>query len=83
MSEQNSLLQRAEQEQDHELDKLGKGVERVKALSSIMREELKDQAKILDDLDSDVEKADASMHSMGNRMRALAEQTKSSERAQW
>uniref|UniRef100_A0A7S0Q6T0 t-SNARE coiled-coil homology domain-containing protein n=1 Tax=Coccolithus braarudii TaxID=221442 RepID=A0A7S0Q6T0_9EUKA len=70
-------------QQDATLDSLGRGVQRVKALAGVMRDELGEQAIILDSLDEDVEKADTNMNAMSRRLKILAEQTKSSERAQW
>jgi t-SNARE complex subunit (syntaxin) len=75
--------QRLLREQDSNLDILGQGVKRVKALAGDLRTELSDQAVILDNLDDDIEHADSSMKSMRSRMQALATQASSSERAQW
>uniref|UniRef100_A0A7S4FCS2 t-SNARE coiled-coil homology domain-containing protein n=1 Tax=Chrysotila carterae TaxID=13221 RepID=A0A7S4FCS2_CHRCT len=79
MSEHRQLMST----QDSTLETLGKGVQRVKALAGIMRDELGEQAVILDSLDEDVDKADGSMNLLNKRMRILAEQTKSSDKAQW
>ena len=76
-SEHGLLLQ----QQDAALDTLGQGVQRVKALAGVMRDELHEQSVILDSLDDDVEQADGAMHSMQKRMRSLMERTRSSERA--
>jgi len=79
MREQAQLLQ----QQDSELEQLGRGVQRVKALAGVMKSELDEQALILDDLDQDIGRADGAMHSMNKRLKGLVEQTQSSERAQW
>ena len=76
--EQKSLLTR---EQDETIDVLGAGVQRVKALAGVMRNELAEQAVILDDLESEVDKTDGSMQSMNKKLRGLVEQAKGSDRA--
>ena len=80
MSEQTTSLLR---QQDAELGVLGQGVQRVKALAGVMRDELHDQEVLLEKLEDDVERADSAMSSMGKKMGKLVEQAKSSDRALW
>ena len=60
MQEHASLIK----EQDKELDKLGDAVGRVKTLGKIMNDELAEQNVILEELESDVERADTGMQTM-------------------
>jgi t-SNARE complex subunit (syntaxin) len=77
MKEQQGLLR----EQDEELGKLG--VQRVKALAGVMREELSEQTVMLEEFEDDVDKADSNMHSLQKRLRGLVDDAKSSDRALW
>ena len=77
MAEQQSLIK----EQDQELDKLGDAVLRVKALGGVMRDELAEQSVMLEELESDVERADSGMQSMQKRMKGMIDQAKNSDRA--
>ena len=79
MQEQSSLLR----EQDAELEQLGKGVQRVKALAGVMKEELGEQAVILDQLEDDVVKTDSNMQTLQKKLRGLVDGAKSSDRALW
>jgi t-SNARE complex subunit (syntaxin) len=79
MKEQQGLLR----EQDEELGKLGEGVQRVKALAGVMREELSEQTVMLEEFEDDVDKADSNMHSLQKRLRGLVDDAKSSDRALW
>jgi len=79
MQEQERLVK----EQDEQLESLGQGVSRVKALAGVMKNELDEQAVILDRLEDDVERTDSSMRSMQKRLGSLLEQAKSSDRALW
>ena len=63
------------------MDKLGDAVKRVKALGGIMKDELSEQAVILDELEQDVEKADTGMKSMQKRMTGLMNDAKNSDKA--
>jgi t-SNARE complex subunit (syntaxin) len=80
MSDQTAALLR---QQDDELSVLGKGVQRVKALAGVMRDELHEQEVILEKLEEDVERADSALGSMGKKMRTMVEEAKSSDRALW
>ena len=77
MQEHASLIK----EQDKELDKLGDAVGRVKTLGKIMNDELAEQNVILEELESDVERADTGMQTMQKKLKGLVEQTKNSDRA--
>lgn len=77
MQEHASLIK----DQDQELDKLGDAVSRVKALGGVMRDELAEQAVILEQLEEDVDRADTGMQSMQKRLHGLVEQTKNSDKA--
>ena len=76
-SEQKSLLK----EQDQEVEALGDAVKRVKALGGIMRDELSEQNVILDELESDVDKADSGMRTMQKKLKGMVDQAKSSDKA--
>ena len=79
MQEQKALLK----EQDGELEKLGQGVQRVKALAGVMKKELQEQTVILEDLESDVDRTDSMMQNMSKKMKQLANDAKNSDRALW
>ena len=78
-SEQKSLLK----EQDQEVEALGDAVKRVKALGGIMRDELSEQNVILDELESDVDKADSGMRTMQKKLKGMVDQAKSSDKAMY
>lgn len=80
MSEQTASLLR---QQDAELSVLGHGVQRVKALAGVLRDELREQEVILEKLEDDVERADSAMTTMGKKMSSMVEQARSSDRALW
>ena len=73
----------SQKRQDGELEKLGQGVQRVKALAGVMKEELQEQAVILEDLESDVDRTDSMMQNMSKKMKQLANDAKNSDRALW
>lgn len=77
MREQQGLLR----EQDASLDTLHGSIQRVKALGGVMRDELAEQAVILESLEEDVDKADTNMQTMQKKLKGLVEQTKNSDRA--
>ena len=77
MREQQGLLR----EQDASLDTLHGSIQRVKALGGVMRDELAEQAVILESLEEDVDKADTNMQAMQKKLKGLVEQTKNSDRA--
>lgn len=79
MQEQKALLK----EQDTQLEKLGDGVLRVKALAGVMKEELQEQEVMLEDLESDVDKAESNMQSMQKKMKGLMDEAKNSDKALW
>ena len=79
MQEQKSLLR----QQDGELEKLGAGVQRVKALANVMKDELQEQEVMLEDLESDVDKADSSMQTLQKKMKGMMDEAKNSDRALW
>jgi SYP5 family syntaxin len=79
MREQQELLK----DQDETLDTLHGGVQRIKALGGVMRDELAEQAVILDSLEDDVERTDSNMQSVNKRLKDLVEQTKKSDKALW
>ena len=60
---------------------LGDAVGRVKTLGKIMNDELAEQNVILEELESDVERADTGMQTMQKKLKGLVEQTKNSDRA--
>ncbi len=68
------------QQQDETLDHLSAGVGRVKALAGVMRDELGEQAVILDSLDDDMDKADTSMRGMQRKLKAMVNDAKRSDR---
>ena len=70
-------------EQDAELDQLGQGVQRVKALAKVMNNELSEQVVMLDSLEEDIDKTDSDMQSMQKKLKGLVEQAKSSDKALW
>ena len=76
--EQHGLLQR---EQDQTLDTLHGSISRVKALGGVMRDELAEQAVILESLEEDVDKTDSNMQQMQKKLKSLVEQTKTSDKA--
>lgn len=78
--EQRGLLH-ATRDQDEVIDQLGSGVQRVKALAGVMRDELAEQAVILDSLEEEVDRTDSSMGAMNKKLRGLVEQAKTSDRA--
>jgi uncharacterized coiled-coil protein SlyX len=78
MREQQQGLLR---EQDASLDSLHGSIQRVKALGGVMRDELAEQAVILESLEEDVDKADTNMQTMQKKLKGLVEQTKNSDRA--
>ena len=77
--EQKALLK----EQDQELDKLGAGVQRVKALAKVMNTEISEQNVILDSLEDDIDKTDSNMQSMQKKLKGMVEDAKNSDRALW
>ena len=79
MQEHASLIK----EQDDQLDELGNAVSRVKALGHVMKDELGEQAVMLEQLEEDVEKADSGMQSMQKKLRGLVEDAKNSDRAMY
>lgn len=79
MQEQKALLR----EQDAELDQLGAGVKRVKALASVMKDEIDEQVVMLENLEDDVDKTDSNMQSMQKKLKTLVEDTKNSDKALW
>ena len=79
MQEQKALLK----QQDGDLEKLGQGVQRVKALAGVMKEELQEQTVMLEDLEEEVDKTDTTMQSMSKKMKALASEAQNSDRALW
>ena len=78
-AEQEKLVK----EQDAELDQLGQGVKRVKALASVMKEEIDEQVVMLENLEDDVDKTDSNMQSMQKKLKTLVEDTKNSDKALW
>ena len=70
-------------EQDSELDKLGMGVKRVKALAGVMKEEIDEQVVMLEKLEDDVDKTDANMQSMQKKLKGLVDDAKNSDKALW
>ena len=78
-AEQEKLVK----EQDAELDQLGQGVKRVKALASVMKEEIDEQVVMLERLEDDVDKTDANMQSMQKRLKGLVDDAKNSDKALW
>ena len=80
---QDARMQSAIERQDETLEMLGSGVQRVKALAGTMRDELHDQAVILDNLDDDMDRTETSMNSMSKKLNSLMTAAKSSERGQW
>ena len=79
MQEHKSLLR----EQDGQIEQLGDGVKRVKALAGVMKDELQEQNVILDELESDVDKTDSNMQSMQKKLKGLMDDAKNSDRALW
>ena len=79
MQESKQLLK----EQDQELDQLGDAVKRVKALGGVMRDELAEQAVMLEELEEDVDKADAGMQSMQKKLKGLLDEAKNSDKAMY
>jgi len=77
------LQQHALERQDEQLEKLGLGVNRVKALAGTMRDELADQAVILDSLEEDVDRAEGNMQGMTSKLKSLMSGAKDSEKAQY
>ena len=69
--------------QDDALDTLGQGVARVKALAGSMRDELNEQSVILESLEDDMDRQDASMNSLTRKLRNINSAVQSSERAQF
>jgi len=70
-------------QQDESLDDLHRGIKRVKELGNVMRDELAEQAVILEDLEQDVERTDTSMQMMQKKLGSLVEQTKASDKAMY
>ena len=70
-------------DQDHELDKLEGGIKRIKALGGVMRDELAEQAVILESLEDDVEKADTNLNTMQKKMRTMIDDAKNNDKALW
>jgi len=58
-------------------------VKRVKALGGVMRDELSEQAVILEQLEEDVDKADSGMQTMNKKLKGLVEAAKSSDKAMY
>ena len=79
MQEQKSLLK----EQDAELEQLGLGVKRVKALAGVMKDEIDEQVVMLENLEDDVDKTDSNMQSMQKKLKTLVDDTKNSDKALW
>ena len=79
MQEHASLIK----EQDDQLDELGNAVSRVKALGHVMKDELGEQAVMLEQLEEDVEKADSGMQSMQKKLKGLLEEAKNSDKAMY
>ena len=79
MQEQKALLK----EQDGQIEKLGEGVLRVKALAGVMKDELQEQEVMLEDLESDVDRADSAMLSMQKKMKGFMDDAKNSDKALW
>ena len=77
MQEQKSLIKA----QDQELDQLGDAVKRVKTLGGIMKDELSEQAVMLEDLEKDVDEADTGMQQMQKKLRGMVEDAKNSDKA--
>ena len=77
------LQQHALERQDEQLEKLGLGVNRVKALAGTMRDELGNQAVILDSLEEDVDRAEGNMQGMTGKLKTLMAGATASERKQY
>ena len=78
--EQHAVLLK---EQDDQLDHLEGGIKRIKALGGVMRDELAEQAVILESLEDDVVNAESNMQTMQNRMRHMIDDAKNSDKALW
>ena len=70
-------------EQDQELDNLEGGIKRIKALGGVMRDELAEQAVILESLEDDVDKAESNMQTMQKKLRGMIDDAKTNDRALW
>ena len=68
--------------QDDALDTLGDATARVKALAGGLKHELHEQSVMLEALDDDMERQDASMGAITQKMRSLSDTVAGSERAQ-
>jgi len=70
-------------EQDNELEQLEGGIKRIKALGHVMKDELAEQAVILESLEDDVEKADSNMQSLRSKMSSMINDAKNNDKALW
>jgi len=74
------MLQRKDQQIDEALEQVAEGVSELKSIALDMRDEVKIQSSMVDEITSKVDSANVHLNSMNKRMKKTLEQTRSADR---